>query len=119
MRRLVSFISLFSVFGFSSAAYARPWLYISGFTHSGTAESCLNRAKEALERHGFTDDLAIDRYKGSSRNDGGYVEGRLSGSAVVAVIECDSSQGLTTLGVSGINNDMAFQKYKVLFDEEW
>ena len=119
MIRVASSIALASVLGVSSAASARPWLYVSGFTHSGNADTCLTAGKKALEKHGFSKELETDRYEGDSRQQGGFVEGRLANHAVVAVIECDSSEGLTTLGVSGLDNEMTYQKYKLLYDEKW
>lgn len=119
MKKITSVLLLASSVVVTTAASARPWLYVSGFTHGGSADKCLQAAKEVLEKNGFKDELEIERYEGDAKDQGGYVNGRLADSAVTAVIECDSSEGLTTLGVSGLDNTLTFEKYKKLYNAEW
>ena len=55
MKRIVllcSFIALGS-----SPALARPWVYLSSFSHGGTGEQCLGAARIALANAGFTRDV--------------------------------------------------------------
>ena len=119
MKRLGPVLLLASSVVVTTAASARPWLYISGFTHGGSADECLQAAKEVLVKNGFKDELEIERYTGDSKDKGGYVTGQLDDAPVTAKIECNASEGLTTLGVSGLDNDLTYKKYDDLFESEW
>ena len=71
-RLLLLPIGLFS----SQAAMARPWLYVSTFSYSGTGEECLKNAAEVLKEEGFTRNFEVVRFK-KSRSKGGHVDGKL------------------------------------------
>ena len=118
MRFLLFFLSL-GLFSAGQAATARPWLYVSTFAYSGTGEECLDNAADALREEGFTRDFEVKRFKGKSRNAGGHVDGKLRNYPVVAKIECDQSLGVTGLAVTGIDNQLTYEKYSVLYDKSW
>ena len=114
MKRIVllcSFIALGS-----SPALARPWVYLSSFSHGGTGEQCLGAARIALANAGFTRDEYTSRFDSQK---GGLVEALLTNSPVRAKIECDPKLGITSLAVSGLNNDLTYEKYMKLFKAEW
>ena len=71
-RLLLLPIGLFS----SQAAMARPWLYVSTFSYSGTGEECLKNAAEVLKEEGFTRNFEVVRFK-KLRSRGGHVDGKL------------------------------------------
>ena len=112
-------LALFAASSSFAPASARPSLYVSGFTYSGSANECLKGAKKALRQAGFRRDLEIDEYDGDAAETGGYVDGYLKNDAVTASIQCDSVEGITTLGVSGLNDDLTFEKYEELFEADW
>ena len=118
MRFLLFFLSL-GLFSAGQAAMARPWLYVSTFAYAGTGEECLDNAADALREEGFTRDFEVKRFKGKSRNAGGHVDGKLRNYPVVAKIECDQSLGVTGLAVTGIDNELTYEKYSDLFDKSW
>ena len=103
----------------SQPAMARPWLYVSTFAYGGTGEECLSNAADALKEEGFVRDFEIVRFKGKSRDSGGHVDGKLRNYPVVAKIECDQSLGVTGLAVTGIDNELTYEKYSTLFDKTW
>jgi hypothetical protein len=115
--RILSFSLLWMPFWAFSAAHARPFLYVSSFTHGGSARECLEGAKAALERSGFTRDLSIDYFDDQSI--GGHVGGMLPDAPVAAKIECDQSIGVTALAVSGLDNELTYEKYGQLFEAKW
>lgn len=117
LRRSLLLYLAFAGIGLFSPLQARPWIYVNGFTYDGGAEQCLKNAKRVLAKHGFTDELEIDQYKKGEK--GGFVEGVLAGSPVRAVIECNGSEGITAFGVSGLDNDLTYEKYTKMFDEAW
>ena len=119
MRSFSYWLLLVSSVVVTTTAYARPWLYVSGFTHGGSADECLQAAKEVLAKNGFKDELEIERYEGDSKNKGGFVTGELADAPVTAQIECNATEGLTTLGVSGLDNELTYKKYDDLFEAEW
>ena len=108
-------IGLFS----GQAAMARPWLYVSTFAYSGSGEECIKNAAAVLKEEGFTRNFEVVRFKGQSRSKGGHVDGKLSNYPVVAKIECDQSLGVTGLAVTGIDNELTYDKYSILFDRSW
>ena len=116
---LTAISALFTAGSIFAPAFARPYLYVSGFTYSGSANECLQGARKALAKAGFTRDLEIEKNDGDAAGKGGYVGGYLKNEAVTAEIDCDSSQGMTTLGVSGLNYELTYKKYEELFDAEW
>ena len=97
-----------------TAVQAMPWLYVSSFTYSGSGYSCMREAETALRRAGFTRDLERDPFDDPST--GGHVDGKLRHSDVAAAIECDADIGTSALAVSGLDNDLTYDKYSDLFD---
>ena len=118
-RSLAPVSALLTAGSIFAPAFARPHLYISGFTYSGSANECLQGARKALVKAGFTRDLEIEKYDGDAAGNGGFVGGYLKNEAVTAEIECDSSQGMTIVGVSGLNDDLTYEKYEELYEAEW
>ena len=112
-------LAVFAVSGSFTPAFARPYLYVSGFSYSGSAKECLRGAKTALKEAGFKRDLETEKYDGDAAGEGGYVSGYLKSNPVAATIECDAGEGMTSLGVSGLNDDLTFEKYEALYDAEW
>ena len=100
----------------SSPALARPWVYLTSFSYSGTGEKCLRAARVALANAGFTREVYTSRF---DSQEGGLVEALLTNSPVRAKIECDPKIGITSLAVSGLSNDLTYEKYMVLFKAEW
>ncbi|MCP9819882.1 hypothetical protein KBZ18_10290 [Synechococcus sp. Cruz-9H2] len=98
-------------------AHSRPFLYISSFTYGGSAKQCLEGAKTALQRNGFTLNLSIQYYNNQSM--GGSVSGSLPDAPVVAEIDCDKSIGVSAVAVSGLDNEVTYQKYTELYKEKW
>ena len=101
--------------GISPPVFARPYLYISTFSYSGSVSVCLTNAGQALKRSGFTNDFDRDMTGEKS----GRVKAKIPSAAVVASIECDQSLGVTALAVSGLDNDLSYDKFKELFDASW
>ena len=99
--------------------FARPFIYVSGFSYSGSASECLKGAKKTLKEEGFTRDLEVEKFTGDATGEGGYVYGYLKSNPVTATIECNSAEGLTSLGVSGLNDSLTFEKYEALYEAEW
>ena len=114
MKRIFLLCSLIALG--SSPALARPWLYLSSFSHGGTGEACLRDARIALADFGFTRDVETSRF---DSQEGGHVEALLSNAPVRAKIECDPKLGVTSLAVTGLYNDLTYDKYSDLFDAEW
>ncbi len=100
----------------SAPAMARPWLYVSAFSYGGTGDSCLKDARKALASAGFTRDVETIPF---DKQEGGHIEALLSNAPVRAKIECDPKLGVTSLAVSGLNNDLTYDKYSILFKAEW
>lgn len=96
---------------------ARPWIYLSSFSYGGKAEDCLANAKKVMSEKGFTKELDVANFKEKAK--GGWVEGLLPDSPVRAVIECNGTEGITSLAVSGLDADETFKKYDQLFDSKW
>lgn len=115
--RILRFALLLMPLWAIGAAHARPFLYVSSFTHGGSAKECLEGARLALQRSGFTRDLGIEYFNDHSR--GGHAGGILPDAPVAAKIECDKSIGVTALAVSGLDNELTYQKYSQLFDAKW
>jgi len=99
-----------------ASAIARPWLYVSSFTYTGKLDACLDSAKKALTAAGFTQDLEISKTQSSKS---GHVEGLLQGEPVRAQIECNPSEGISALGVSGLENEITYNKYFQLYKSQW
>ena len=116
--RFLALLAL-TIFGLPSPAAARPWLYVSTFSYGGNSEKCVNQAKAALEAQGFTKDVQIEWNVKNDKSQGGRVEGVLSSSPVRAKIECNSKDGITGLGVSGLDNDLTYAEYSKLHDASW
>ena len=112
-------LAVFAVSGSLTPAFARPYLYVSGFSYSGSAQECLNGAKTALKEAGFKRDLETEKFDGDATGEGGYVYGYLKSNPVAATIGCNSAEGMTSLGVSGLNDALTFEKYEELYDAEW
>ena len=106
-----------AMFGYASPAGARPWIYMSTWSHGGSSHKCLNQAKAALEAEGFTKELAISYHK--DKASGGVVEGVLPDSPVRAKIDCNPRDGITGLAVSGLDNQLTYDKYNKLFKSTW
>ena len=114
MKRIFLLCSLIALG--SSPALARPWVYLTSFSYGGTGEQCLGAARIALANAGFTRDVYTSRFDSQK---GGLVEALLSNSPVRAKIECDPKLGITSLAVSGLNNELTYEKYMELFKAEW
>tara|TARA_Y200000002_G_C22648771_1_gene650382 strand:- start:476 stop:841 length:366 start_codon:yes stop_codon:yes gene_type:complete len=112
-------LALVTATGSFAPAFARPFLYVSGFSYSGSGEACLKGAQKALEAADFKRDIKTDKFDGDAAEQGGFVYGYLKKNPIVATIECDAGEGITTLGVSGLNDELTFKKYQELYDSEW
>ncbi|QNI72885.1 putative conserved secreted protein [Synechococcus sp. NOUM97013] len=114
MKRIFLLCSLIALG--SSPALARPWVYLTSFSYGGTGEQCLGAARSALANAGFTREEYTSRFDNQK---GGLVEALLTNAPVRAKIECDPKLGITSLAVSGLNNDLTYEKYMELFKAEW
>ena len=71
-------LALFAASGSFAPAFARPFLYVSGFSYSGSAKKCLKGAQKALKEAGFKRDLETKKYDGDATG-GGREGGRDGG----------------------------------------
>ena len=100
----------------SPAVQAKPFLYVTSFSHGGTMKECLAGAKSAMKREGidsFYDDFI------STKNRYGKVSGYSSNEYLSVEIECDQKMGVTVLGVAGLDNDLAWDTYQALRKANW
>jgi len=69
-------------------------------------------AKAVLAKQGFTREPRISHYK--KKDSGGWAEGLIVDMPLRAIIECNGSEGITALAVSGLSSDGTFRKYSDL-----
>ena len=100
-------------------SFARPYQYMNGFSYSGSAKECLLSAEKVLKKAGFSRDLLTELFEDKMTGLGGTVEGYLKDLPVVASIECNQREGISVLAVSGLDADITYEKYELLFDAEW
>ena len=107
----IAAISLFA----TNQANARPHLFIDSFTHGRTYKECTASAKKVLKANGFEEfDIHEDsKYRTSS------VKGYHKSESLTAEIECNQKLGITSFGVSGLDNEITYKMYGKLFDAEW
>ena len=79
----------------------------------------MKQAKAALEAQGFTNEFETEWNEKNDKSQGGRVQGVLPNSPVRAMIECNSKDGISGLGVSGLDNDLTYDKYVKLHKATW
>ena len=100
----------------SPAVQAKPFLYVTSFSHGGNVKECLAGAKSAMKQEGidaFYDDFI------STKNRVGKVSGYNSNEYLSVEIECDQKMGVTVLGVAGLDNDLTWDTYQALRKANW
>ena len=95
---------------------AKPFLYTDSYPHGGNAQGCLAKAKSALKKLSF-DNFDVDDSSKHIRSLS--VKGYHQEEYIIAEIECNQKLGITTLGVSGLDNDMTYEMYLKLHEAEW
>ena len=76
-------LALVTATGSFAPAFARPFLYVSGFSYSGSGEACLKGAQKALEAADFKRDIKTDKFDGDAAEQGGFVYGYLKKNPIV------------------------------------
>ena len=99
----------------ASPARARPHLYLDTFTHGETHQKCIAGAKKVLEKNGFDefDEEEMTKQRVSE------ITGYHSKESLTAAIECDQKLGTTTFAVSGLDSELTYKMYGILYDAEW
>jgi len=95
---------------------AKPFIYVDNYMYSGTTEQCLKNAKGVLKKHNFNlgnTDTSLQKERVVS------VTGYHQTEYLTAEIQCDQKMGVSVLGVSGLDNTIAYEMYKKLHEEEW
>ena len=98
------------------AVNAKPFLYVTSFSHGGKVEDCLAGAKKAIQKEGidsFYDDTL------STKHRVGKVSGYSTNEYLSVEIECDQKMGVTVLGVAGLDNDLTWKTYQSLKKATW
>jgi hypothetical protein len=96
-------------------ASARPFIYFDTYSYTGGHQICAAKAKKALEANGFKD-FELDENQKERYSD---VTGYLDSEPMSASIGCNQKLGISTLVVSGLDNDSAFKMYELLNKADW
>ena len=99
-----------------SAAIAKPFIYTSFYSYSGSYKSCIKKAEAALKRLGFE---RFEHENTNEKNRSVSIAGYHESEYLTAEIECDQKLGITSLGVAGLDNDITYEYYGKLYDSEW
>ena len=100
------------------AAIARPYVYVASFGYGVEVTKCLDSAESVLRKFKFTKNTWRD-YDPKENAKIGRVYGTLEQTPVRAVIYCNQKEGITSLAVSGLDNDETWDIYLKLYDAEW
>jgi hypothetical protein len=117
--KLISSIAAISIVSASmittNPVRARPFLYLDTFTHGQTHQKCIDRATKVLNSNGFeeVDEEIMLKHRLSE------ITGYHKNESVTAVIECNQKLGITAFAVSGLDNEITYRMYQVLYDAEW
>ena len=99
-------------------AIARPFVYVASFAHGGAAKECLDSGEMALKKFKFTEKTWQD-YNPKENAKVGRVYGTHAESSTTAVILCDQKDGVTSLAVGGLDQQVTWDLYGDLFKAEW
>ena len=99
----------------ASQARARPLLYVDTFTHGQTHQKCIAGAKRVLEKNGFADFEEEEM----SKQRVSEITGDHSKEPLTAAIKCDQKLGTTTFAVSGLDSELTYKMYGILYDAKW
>ena len=100
----------------SSAVEAKPFIYTSFYSYSGSYKSCIKKAEAALKSLGFQ---GFERDNTNERIRSVSIAGYHESEYLTAEIECDQKLGVTSLGVAALDNDIAYEYFLKLYDLEW
>ena len=96
-------------------ATAKPFLYTSTYSYSGSSDKCIKGAETALRKHGFGE----FEYDKAKKNRWMVITGWHNSEYITALINCDPKLGTTTLSVSGIDPDLTYDIYEKLHAAPW
>ena len=94
---------------------ARPYIYMDSYSHGNTHQKCIAQAKTVLQENGFRN-FDEDQYLEDRVSE---ITGYHNDESLTVEIECDQKLGTTSLAVSGLDNQLTFDMYKVLHKAEW
>ncbi len=99
----------------TTPAEARPFVYLDSFTYGKDYKTCIKNAEQALVANGFAN-FEEDENARARKSD---ISGFHKRESLTAVIECNQRLGITTFSVSGLDNDITYEMYEVLFEADW
>ena len=95
---------------------AKPFVYTSVFSYDSTYKVCLRNAKELLRKNGFDrfedDDINIKSRRAATT---AYHESEY----ITVDITCYQKHGITSLAVSGLDNDLTYRIYEKFYNSSW
>lgn len=97
----------------SPVALASPYVYTTGSLLSGDLKSCLKQAKSAADKSGYTKNQ--EEILDDDGKDGVFYALNPDMPLSLAV-RCAPTVGVVSLAVSGINNDLTFDRFKKYVD---
>ena len=100
----------------SAAVKAKPFIYTSFYSYSGSYKSCIKKAEAVLTSLGF-EEFEYDNTDENNRSVS--IAGYHKNEYLTAEIECDQKLGITSLGIAGLDNEITFEYYEKLHDSEW
>ena len=100
----------------NTAVEAKPFLYLSTFSYSGTYQTCISQAEEVLKKFNFED---FEYDKNNEKDRLVAISGYHKDEFMSIQIECDQKMGITSFGIAGLDNDTTYEYYKKIHDAEW
>jgi hypothetical protein len=88
---------------------------MDSYSHGNTHQKCIAQAKTVLQQNGFGN-FDQDQYLEDRVSE---ITGYHNEESLTVEIECDQKLGTTSLAVSGLDNQLTFDMYKVLHKAEW
>jgi hypothetical protein len=92
-------------------ANAKPFLYMSSYDYSGSYLTCIDNAEKVLRSHGFSRELKSEK-DADSRS--AMVYAWHVDESATADIRCYQKEGVTLLGVAGLDNETTYDFYQKL-----
>ena len=89
---------------------------MSSYDYDGSYVTCIGNAEKALRSQGFNRDLKSKKFP-ESRS--AMVYAWHDDESITADIRCYQKDGLTLLGVAGLDNDTTYDIYQKLQEATW
>jgi len=89
---------------------------MNSYDHGGSYSTCIANAEKVLRGHGFNQGL---KFKKDSEGRSGMVYAWHDDESITADIRCYQKEGITLLGVAGLDNDSTYEIYQKLDKAEW